>query len=85
MVHADLLDPSSLAAAFEGAYGAFVVTNFWEPTQGAREEEIGAAAVRAARKAGVEHLIWSTLPDVEKLTGGKAAFNGKSTATATFT
>ena len=69
VVHADLLDPSSLVAAFEGAYGAFVVTNFWEPNQGAREEEIGAAAVRAAREAGVEHLIWSTLPDVEKLTG----------------
>ena len=59
VVHADLLDPSSLVAAFEGAYGAFVVTNFWEPNQGAREEEIGAAAVRAAREAGVEHLIWS--------------------------
>jgi hypothetical protein len=27
-------------AAFKGAYGAFVVTDFWEPTQGAREEEI---------------------------------------------
>ena len=65
VVHADLLDPGSLVAAFEGAYGAFVVTNFWDPTQGVREEEVGAAAVRAAREAGVEHLIWSTLPDVE--------------------
>jgi len=81
VVHADLLDPGSLVAAFEGAYGAFVVTNFWEPTQGAREEEIGAAAVRAAREAGVEHLIWSTLPDVEKLTGGRRKvihFSGKA-------
>ena len=52
-----------------------------EPTQGAREEVIGAAAVGAAREAGVEHLIWSTLPDVEKLTGGRLKvihFSGKA-------
>ena len=81
VVAADLLDAGSLAAAFEGAYGAFVVTNFWEPSQGEHEAEIGAAAVRAARKAGVEHLIWSTLPDVEKLTGGRFKvlhFTGKA-------
>jgi uncharacterized protein YbjT (DUF2867 family) len=81
VVHADLLDPGSLVAAFKGAYGAFLVTDFWEPAQGVREEEIGAAAVRAAREAGVEHLIWSTLPDVEKLTGGRLKvmhFSGKA-------
>ena len=81
VVHADLLDPGSLVAAFEGAYGAFVVTNFWDPTQGAREEEIGAAAVGSAREAGVEHLIWSTLPDAEKLSGGRRKvmhFSGKA-------
>src|SRR5467141_308755 len=81
VVHADLLDASSLVAAFEGAYGAFVVTNFWDPTQGAREEEVGAAAVRAAREAGIEHLIWSTLPDAERLTGGRRKvmhFSGKA-------
>jgi len=70
VVKADLLDPPSLAAAFEGARGAFVVTQFWEPGQGSRETEIGTAAVKAARSAGVEHLIWSTLPDVESLSGG---------------
>ena len=36
-----------------------------EPTQGAREEVIGAAAVGAAREAGVEHLIWSTPHEVD--------------------
>jgi len=81
VVHADLLDPSSVVAAFEGAYGAFIVTDFWDPAQGAREEEIGTAAVRAAREARVEHLIWSTLPDVENLTGGRRSvlhFSGKA-------
>ena len=43
--------------------------------------EIGSAAVKAARAAGVEHLIWSTLPDVDKLTGGRRKvehFTGKA-------
>lgn len=81
VVKADLLDPSSLAKAFKGAYGAFVVTNYWDPKQAPRETEIGTAAVKAARAAGVEHLVWSTLPDVEKLTGGRlkvAHFTGKA-------
>jgi uncharacterized protein YbjT (DUF2867 family) len=81
VVRADLLDPSSLAGAFKGAHGAFVVTNFWDPKQGPKETEIGAAAVKAARAAGVEHLVWSTLPDVEKLTGGRLKvehFTGKA-------
>jgi uncharacterized protein YbjT (DUF2867 family) len=85
VVKADLLDARSLAAAFGGAYGAFVVTNFWDPGQGAREPEIGAAAVKAARAAGVEHLIWSTLPDVEELSGGRLKvphFSGKASVDA---
>ena len=71
VVKADLLDPSTLRSALEGAHGAFVVTNFWDPAQMPRETEIGTAAVQAARAAGVKHLIWSTLPDSEKLTGGR--------------
>jgi hypothetical protein len=46
-----------------------------------RETEIGTAAVQAAHAAEVKHLIWSTLPDVEKLTGGRlkvAHFTGKA-------
>jgi uncharacterized protein YbjT (DUF2867 family) len=71
VVKADLLEPSSLKALYDGAGGAFLVTNFGDPAQGEREEEIGAGAVNAARSAGVKHLIWSTLPDVEKISGGR--------------
>jgi len=71
VVKGDLLEPSSLRTAFEGAHGAFLVTNFWDPTQMPKETEIGTAAVKEARAAGVEHLIWSTLPDAEKLTGSR--------------
>ena len=63
VVQGDLLEPSSLRAAFDGAHGAFLVTNFWDPTQMPKETEIGNAAVKVARAAGVQHFIWSTLPD----------------------
>jgi len=71
--------PDTLKAAFEGAHGVFLVTNFWE--QGSDELEQATAAVRAARDAGVKHFIWSTLPDVEAITGGKfdvPHFTGKA-------
>ena len=81
VVKGDLLQPGSLRPAFDGAHGAFVVTNFWDPAQKPRETEIGTAAVKAARAAGVQHLIWSTLPNSEKLTGGRLKvvhFTGKA-------
>ncbi len=31
----------------------------------------GEAAVRAAQEAGVRHFVWSTLPNVETISGGK--------------
>jgi uncharacterized protein YbjT (DUF2867 family) len=71
VVKADILEPSSLKALYDGAQGAFLVTNFGDPAQAGREEEIGAHAVKTARSAGVKHLIWSTLPDVEKISGGR--------------
>lgn len=81
VVKGDLLESSSLRDAFDGAYGAFLVTNFWDPAQISRETEIGVAAVNAARDAGVQHLIWSTLPDAEKLSNGRLKlrhFTGKA-------
>ena len=71
LVKADLLDIGSMRPVFEGAYGAFVVTNFWDPAQMQSETTIGTALVKAARAASVHHLIWSTLPDCEKLSGGR--------------
>jgi uncharacterized protein YbjT (DUF2867 family) len=79
VVEADLDRPETLKAAFEGAHGVFLVTNFWEP--GTDELKQATAAVRAAKDAGVKHLIWSTLPDVEAISGGKLHvphFTGKA-------
>lgn len=70
VVSADLTKPETLAGAFEGAHGAFVVTNFWA---GPDVDELaqGKAAVEAAKAAGVSHFVWSTLPNVESISGGK--------------
>src|SRR5437867_6165238 len=69
VVKADLNRPETLAAAFKGAYGVFLVTT--SSLEGTDERKQGAAAVQAARDAGVKHLVWSTLPDVEVTSGGK--------------
>src|SRR6267154_3988808 len=63
VVQADLTRPETLRAAFEGAHGVFLVTNVWE--EGADELQQATAAVRAAKDAGVQHFVWSTLPDVD--------------------
>lgn len=79
VVEADLDQPETLNAAFEGAYGVFLVTNFWE--EGTDEFKQASAAIRAAKDAGVKHFIWSTLPDVEAISGGKfnvPHFTGKA-------
>jgi uncharacterized protein YbjT (DUF2867 family) len=79
VVEADLNRPETLKSAFEGAHGVFLVTNPRE--QGADERKQATAAVRAAKDAGVKHFVWSTLPDVEALSGGKfdvPHFTGKA-------
>jgi uncharacterized protein YbjT (DUF2867 family) len=68
---ADLNHPETLKAAFAGAYGVFLVTNAWEP--GTDERKQALAAVQAAKDAGVQHFVWSTLPNVETISRGKLA------------
>jgi len=79
VVEADLNRPETLKPAFAGAHGVFLVTNFQE--HGAEELKQATAAVRAAKDAGVKHLVWSTLPDVEAISKGKLHvphFTGKA-------
>src|SRR6202051_5345573 len=54
VVEADLNRPETLKAAFEEAYGVFLVTNFRE--KGADELKQATGAVRAAKDAGVKHF-----------------------------
>src|SRR5437660_5695612 len=79
VVEADLDKPETLKPAFEGAHGVFLVTNFRE--EGTDELKQATAAIRAAKDAGVKYFIWSTLPDVEAISGGKfnvPHFTGKA-------
>jgi len=79
VVEADLDRPETLKAAFEAVHGVFLVTNFWE--EGTDERTQATAALRAAKDAGVNHCVWSTLPDVETISGGKfnvPHFTGKA-------
>ena len=69
VMEADLNRPETLAAAFKGAHGVFLVTT--SSLEGTDERKQGTAAVKAASDAGVKHFIWSTLPDVEAISGGK--------------
>ena len=81
VVEADLNRPETLKAAFAGTYGVFLVTNFLEA--GTDETKQATAAVRAAKDADVKHFIWSTLPNVEAISGGKFQvphFTGKARA-----
>ena len=78
VVEADLNDEPSLAAAFDGAHGVFVVTNYWaeltdeeEAAQSRPQRELAqaAAAAEAAKVAGVEHVVWSTFEDTRHFFG----------------
>ena len=53
VAEASLEDEDSLRAAFEGAHGAFVVTNFWESFSADIELAQAARAARAVKAAGV--------------------------------
>jgi uncharacterized protein YbjT (DUF2867 family) len=75
VVEADLNDEASMARAFKNAYGVFLVTNFWQERTAAEEQaqtraemELAQAGIgaRAAKAAGVQHVIWSTLEDTRK-------------------
>ena len=63
VVAADIDDVGSLTRAFTGAYGAFCVTNFWEHFSPEKELSQARNLAEAAQRAGVKHVIWSTLED----------------------
>ena len=66
VVAADIDDEASLAKALAGAYGAYFVTFFWAHFSPEKEIAEAANMARAAKSAGVQHAIWSTLEDTRK-------------------
>lgn len=56
--------------AFRGSYGVFMMTPSIAPPQ-THEMELGIQLADAAVEAGVQHVIFSSLENVDKITGGK--------------
>ncbi len=66
VVSADLDDPATLRRAFDGAYGAFCVTFFWDHFSPEKEFAEARSMAEAAKQTGIQHVIWSTLDDTRK-------------------
>ncbi|XP_019591384.2 nmrA-like family domain-containing protein 1 [Rhinolophus sinicus] len=80
VVKGDLNDEASVEAALKGAYGAFVVTSFWD--RHGKEKEVcqGKLVADVAKRLGLQHVVYSGLENVKRLTGGKLEvghFDGK--------
>ena len=69
LARGDLSDPAALRAALAGCDGAFGVTNFWEHF--GKELEQGRNLIDAVAAAGVKRFVFSSLPPIEKLSGGE--------------
>ncbi|MFO7669679.1 MAG: NmrA/HSCARG family protein [Bacteroidales bacterium] len=67
VVAANVDDVESLKKAFQGAYGTYCVTFFWDHFSPEKENEQARAMAEASKFAGVKHVIWSTLDDTRKL------------------
>jgi uncharacterized protein YbjT (DUF2867 family) len=72
LVPGDMDSQSELDAAFQDAYGVFSVQNFWLPTVG-YEGEIrqGKNVADAAKVAGVQHLVYSSVGAAHRGMGQK--------------
>jgi uncharacterized protein YbjT (DUF2867 family) len=68
LVHGDLEDAASVARAATGAYGVYSVQDFW--AVGAKREVLqGKNVADAAKKAGVNHFVYSSVGGAERNTG----------------
>ena len=63
VVAGDVDDVDSLTRAFQGAYGAYCVTFFWNHFSPEKEGQSAQNMATAAKAAGLQHVIWSTLED----------------------
>jgi uncharacterized protein YbjT (DUF2867 family) len=66
VVFADVDDEGSLKNAFDGAYGAYCVTFFWEHFSPEKEAQQIASFAKVSSEKNLKHVIWSTLEDTRK-------------------
>jgi uncharacterized protein YbjT (DUF2867 family) len=68
IVQGDLDDAASVTRALNGAWGVFAVQNTWEAGV-EREEEQGKRIAQLARKAGVQHFVYTSVGSAHRKTG----------------
>ncbi len=68
LVQGDLEDAASLDRAAAGVYGIYSVQDFWA-VGAKREVQQGKNVADAAKKAGVKHLVYSSVGGAERNTG----------------
>jgi uncharacterized protein YbjT (DUF2867 family) len=72
VVAGDMDQRAELDAAFQGAYGVFSVQNFWLPNVGFEGEiRQGKNVADAAKAAGVQHLVYSSVGAAHRGMGQK--------------
>ena len=72
LIAGDMDNRAELDAAFKGVYGVFSVQNFWLPTVGFENEiKQGKAVADAAKAAGVQHLVYSSVGSAHRGMGQK--------------
>jgi uncharacterized protein YbjT (DUF2867 family) len=88
VVKCDMDNEEEIKQALEGAYGVFLVTNFWEHFDANKEVEQVKRVAKIAEERGVKHLVFSTLEDTSAIDapvvkdGFKTPhFDGKALAT----
>lgn len=68
IVSGDLDDEASLGKALRGMWGVFAVQNTWEA--GVEKEEVqGKRFAKAAKDAGVQHFVYSSVASAHRKTG----------------
>ena len=68
VVQGDLNDPTSIERALQGVWGAFAVQNTWEAgVEG--EEQQGLRFAELARRAGIQHLVYTSVQSANRNTG----------------
>ncbi|XP_036621747.1 nmrA-like family domain-containing protein 1 [Trichosurus vulpecula] len=80
VVKCNLNDQESVKEALKGAYGAFLVTTYWEDFNKEKEVQQGKIVADASKQLGLKHVVYSGLENVKKLTSGKLEvphFDGK--------
>jgi uncharacterized protein YbjT (DUF2867 family) len=69
IVTGDLNDRESLKKALKDVYGVFGVTSFWEHHE--KECVLGKNLADAVKEAGIQHFVFSTLPNYSKISKGQ--------------